>query len=131
MQGAVTANGPICSQIGMEMLQKNGSAIDSAIATLLCEGVILFDQSVLMSYRVSIIIVVQRPRVMKTSDKFTEWASVVDVSWRYGIPRTEERPLFSTLEKLLLQRLTKICFKMTRVVPCTVSSRVVNIGEFF
>ena len=36
---AVASDSPICSKIGVEILKKNGSAVDSAIATLFCIGV--------------------------------------------------------------------------------------------
>ncbi|TMW45996.1 hypothetical protein DOY81_008927, partial [Sarcophaga bullata] len=39
--GAVASNGEECAEIGGQMLKDGGSAIDAAIATLLCEGVIL------------------------------------------------------------------------------------------
>ncbi|XP_052747676.1 glutathione hydrolase 1 proenzyme-like isoform X2 [Galleria mellonella] len=35
----VAANGYECASIGREILEKNGSAVDAAIATLFCEGV--------------------------------------------------------------------------------------------
>ncbi|KAI4499426.1 hypothetical protein M0802_005322 [Mischocyttarus mexicanus] len=38
-QAAVTTNGQECAQIGADILKKNGSAVDAAIAALLCEGV--------------------------------------------------------------------------------------------
>ncbi|XP_035739251.1 glutathione hydrolase 1 proenzyme-like isoform X2 [Vespa mandarinia] len=38
-QAAVSTNGRECAQIGSDILKKNGSAVDAAIATLLCEGV--------------------------------------------------------------------------------------------
>ncbi|KAF7389349.1 hypothetical protein HZH66_010486 [Vespula vulgaris] len=38
-QAAVSTNGQECAQIGVGILKKNGSAVDAAIATLLCEGV--------------------------------------------------------------------------------------------
>ncbi|XP_033217488.1 glutathione hydrolase 1 proenzyme-like isoform X2 [Belonocnema kinseyi] len=38
-QAAVAAMGEECAQIGADILAKNGSAVDSAIASLLCEGV--------------------------------------------------------------------------------------------
>ncbi|XP_011255278.1 glutathione hydrolase 1 proenzyme [Camponotus floridanus] len=38
-KGAVTTNGQECAQIGANILDKNGSAVDAAIAALLCEGV--------------------------------------------------------------------------------------------
>ncbi|XP_046419011.1 glutathione hydrolase 1 proenzyme-like [Neodiprion fabricii] len=38
-QAAVTTNGQECAQIGSDILARNGSAIDAAIAALLCEGV--------------------------------------------------------------------------------------------
>ncbi|XP_018357572.1 PREDICTED: gamma-glutamyltranspeptidase 1-like [Trachymyrmex cornetzi] len=38
-KGAVTTNGQECSKIGADILSKNGSAVDAAIAALLCEGV--------------------------------------------------------------------------------------------
>ncbi|XP_059618787.1 scoloptoxin SSD14-like isoform X2 [Phlebotomus argentipes] len=36
---AIVANGMECADIGMEILRRNGSAADAAIATLFCEGV--------------------------------------------------------------------------------------------
>lgn len=38
-RATVAANGLECAAIGREILEKNGSAVDAAIATLLCEGV--------------------------------------------------------------------------------------------
>lgn len=38
-QGAVVANGPECASIGANILRQDGSAVDAAIATLLCDGV--------------------------------------------------------------------------------------------
>ncbi|XP_011312597.1 gamma-glutamyltranspeptidase 1 [Fopius arisanus] len=38
-RAAVVTNGLECSEIGVEFLKKNGSAMDAAIAALLCEGV--------------------------------------------------------------------------------------------
>ncbi|EZA60265.1 glutathione hydrolase 1 proenzyme isoform X1 [Ooceraea biroi] len=38
-KAAVTTNGQECAQIGADILDKNGSAVDAAIAALLCEGV--------------------------------------------------------------------------------------------
>ncbi|KAL0131679.1 hypothetical protein PUN28_002905 [Cardiocondyla obscurior] len=38
-KGAVTTNGQECSEIGKDILSRNGSAVDAAIAALLCEGV--------------------------------------------------------------------------------------------
>ncbi|XP_054010591.1 glutathione hydrolase 1 proenzyme-like [Hylaeus anthracinus] len=38
-KGAVSANGPECAQIGADILKRDGSAVDAAIAALLCEGV--------------------------------------------------------------------------------------------
>ncbi|XP_020279668.1 gamma-glutamyltranspeptidase 1-like isoform X2 [Pseudomyrmex gracilis] len=38
-KGAVTTNGQECAKIGADILAKNGSAVDAAIAALLCEGV--------------------------------------------------------------------------------------------
>lgn len=35
----IVANGIECADIGMEILKKNGTAADAAIATLFCEGV--------------------------------------------------------------------------------------------
>ena len=46
MQAAVTSSGSQCSSVGMEMLIMNGSAVDAAIATLLCEGVSSLERSV-------------------------------------------------------------------------------------
>lgn len=40
-QAAVVSNGKGCAAIGSSMLNDGGSAIDAAIATLLCEGVML------------------------------------------------------------------------------------------
>ncbi|XP_013143929.1 PREDICTED: gamma-glutamyltranspeptidase 1-like [Papilio polytes] len=37
-QAAVAANGYECASIGRKILEKNGSAVDAAIATLFCEG---------------------------------------------------------------------------------------------
>ncbi|XP_036347800.1 scoloptoxin SSD14-like, partial [Rhagoletis pomonella] len=39
--GAVVSNGRGCADIGSQMLNDGGSAVDAAIATLLCEGVLL------------------------------------------------------------------------------------------
>uniref|UniRef100_T1PAS5 Gamma-glutamyltranspeptidase n=1 Tax=Musca domestica TaxID=7370 RepID=T1PAS5_MUSDO len=39
--GAVVSNGRGCAEIGSQMLTDGGTAVDAAIATLLCEGVIL------------------------------------------------------------------------------------------
>uniref|UniRef100_A0A1I8P187 Gamma-glutamyltransferase n=2 Tax=Stomoxys calcitrans TaxID=35570 RepID=A0A1I8P187_STOCA len=39
--GAVVSNGRGCAEIGGKMLTDGGTAVDAAIATLLCEGVIL------------------------------------------------------------------------------------------
>ncbi|XP_065365119.1 glutathione hydrolase 1 proenzyme [Calliphora vicina] len=39
--GAVVSNGRGCAEIGSQMLFDGGSAVDAAIATLICEGVIL------------------------------------------------------------------------------------------
>ncbi|XP_058443562.1 scoloptoxin SSD14-like [Malaya genurostris] len=36
---AVASNGPECAAIGAEILRKNGSAVDAAIATMVCEEV--------------------------------------------------------------------------------------------
>uniref|UniRef100_A0A336KBV3 CSON002119 protein n=1 Tax=Culicoides sonorensis TaxID=179676 RepID=A0A336KBV3_CULSO len=36
---AVVANGLECAKIGTDILRKNGSAVDAAIVTLLCEGI--------------------------------------------------------------------------------------------
>ena len=38
--GVVAADAPSCSEVGRDILKKNGSAVDSAIATLFCIGVI-------------------------------------------------------------------------------------------
>ncbi|XP_071652138.1 glutathione hydrolase 1 proenzyme isoform X2 [Temnothorax longispinosus] len=38
-RGAVSTNGQECSKIGADILSRNGSAVDAAIAALLCEGV--------------------------------------------------------------------------------------------
>ncbi|XP_011867582.1 PREDICTED: gamma-glutamyltranspeptidase 1-like [Vollenhovia emeryi] len=38
-KGAVTTNGQECSKIGADILFRNGSAVDAAIAALLCESV--------------------------------------------------------------------------------------------
>lgn len=38
-KAAVVANGLECSKIGADILRRNGSAVDAAIATLLCDGV--------------------------------------------------------------------------------------------
>jgi hypothetical protein len=35
----VATNGQECAKIGVDILTKNGSAVDAAIAALLCEGV--------------------------------------------------------------------------------------------
>ena len=36
----VAADAPSCSEVGRDILKKNGSAVDSAVATLFCIGVI-------------------------------------------------------------------------------------------
>ncbi|XP_028043102.1 glutathione hydrolase 1 proenzyme-like isoform X1 [Bombyx mandarina] len=38
-RAAVAANGHECATVGREILEKNGSAVDAAIATLFCEGI--------------------------------------------------------------------------------------------
>lgn len=39
-RGVVVADAPSCSEVGRDILKKNGSAVDSAVATLFCIGVI-------------------------------------------------------------------------------------------
>jgi len=39
-RGVVAADAPTCSEVGRDILKKNGSAVDSAVATLFCIGVI-------------------------------------------------------------------------------------------
>ncbi|XP_068159542.1 scoloptoxin SSD14 [Drosophila tropicalis] len=41
LSGAVVSNGIGCADVGGEMLTDGGSAVDAAIATLLCEGLLL------------------------------------------------------------------------------------------
>ncbi|XP_066588884.1 glutathione hydrolase 1 proenzyme-like [Prorops nasuta] len=38
-KAAVSTNGQECSQVGADILKKNGTAVDAAIAALLCEGI--------------------------------------------------------------------------------------------
>lgn len=38
MEGAVSSQSPNCSRVGKNILKANGSAVDAAIATMLCEG---------------------------------------------------------------------------------------------
>ena len=37
---AVAADAAVCSQVGVDILKKNGSAVDAAIASLFCVGVV-------------------------------------------------------------------------------------------
>ena len=41
-RGAVASDSSVCSEIGYEVLKKNGSGVDAAIATLTCLGVVRF-----------------------------------------------------------------------------------------
>lgn len=38
--GAVASNGVECAAIGRDILERGGSAVDSAIAVLICEGIV-------------------------------------------------------------------------------------------
>ena len=40
MRGAVATDAGLCSQIGRDILKKNGTAVDATIASLFCVGVI-------------------------------------------------------------------------------------------
>lgn len=42
IRGAVASDSSVCSEIGYGILKKNGSAVDAAIATLTCLGVVRF-----------------------------------------------------------------------------------------
>ncbi len=44
-RGAVSSDCATCSEIGLEMLKKGGSAVDAAIATVVCMGVVHPHQS--------------------------------------------------------------------------------------
>nr|CAI5856574.1 unnamed protein product [Callosobruchus analis] len=39
-KGAVCADGPPCAEIGRSILEKNGSAVDAAIAAMFCNGIV-------------------------------------------------------------------------------------------
>ncbi|KAK5641806.1 hypothetical protein RI129_010353 [Pyrocoelia pectoralis] len=39
-KAAVCADAPVCAEIGKNILERNGSAVDAAIATLFCNGVV-------------------------------------------------------------------------------------------
>lgn len=42
---AVAADAPVCSVVGTSVLKMNGSAVDAAIATQICQGVVNFEAS--------------------------------------------------------------------------------------
>jgi gamma-glutamyltranspeptidase/glutathione hydrolase/leukotriene-C4 hydrolase len=45
VHAAVAADAPICSTVGKSILKKNGSAVDAAVATQICQGVVNFQAS--------------------------------------------------------------------------------------
>ena len=45
VHAAVAADAPICSTVGTSILKKNGSAVDAAVATQICQGVVNFQAS--------------------------------------------------------------------------------------